>query len=102
MKIKNDSVHDKCLNEERKKAQCLLAKWRNKNGCPFHAKSTGADGELGNAFSYVPVVIKAHDRGSSWKKQFIWVYNCCTGISAYCEDNAVGWQFCEEDTGIST
>lgn len=66
--------------KERKKAQCLLAKLKEKNGCPFHAKPTGVVRERGSTANYVPVAVKkAHDQGNSGKKEFIWVYNCHTG-----------------------
>lgn len=80
MKIKTDSVYGKSQNEEKKKAQCFLAKLREKNGCPSHAKSTGAVRERGRTANYVPVAVKkAHNQGNSGKKEFIWAYNCHTG-----------------------
>lgn len=68
------------MKGKKKKAQCLLAKLREKNGCPFHAKSTGAVREPGNALNYIPVAVrKAHGQGNLGKKEFIWVYNRHTG-----------------------
>lgn len=79
MKTKTDSVYGKSQNEG-KKAQCFLAKLREKNGCPSHAKSTGAVRERGRTANYVPVAVKkAHNQGNSGKKEFIWAYNCHTG-----------------------
>lgn len=67
---------------ERKKAQCLLEKLRNKNRHPFHAKAPSADSEPGTTFSYIPVtVIKPHDQGNSWKKKFSLAY-CSRGLES--------------------